>query len=483
MVVHPPSEDPPQSFELERRFSAPRVEWDATRSVHPTLDVCYTHTNSAPPPAQSHPEAVNFPDNVYEMSKDTEFFKPPTAYPAPPTDMYYEVPKEKPKVHERPKVIFPWEVNQRPASRVFPDEPPLPPVPDPDHQPAPLPTLDTSGTEILPNTTGTPSVGPDPVLPSSIANAGISSQNFGSYSRTNAWDMIPSIQRYAEAWRNRRKVMTIGSALSSSSITQRKEGGNRRPSLILTDFPTEVERPSLPVTPAPIRAGSVFWGRGQSTEDLPHAEGVPSPEAWNPGARLEELQRRQSEVFLAGPVFSKSLPSREQISSAIAAAIEEDPENRQLHSKAMVSPGETPSLLSTVSGEDSESQQPNSKVKGLPLLGEVPSATLATTQRDLKFKEANSKTLPLLETRCGIDPAVYEADSGSQQRDSETPLLREEIFNATRATTTEEAGTKQKSSKVSTVVHVPSLVKNANSEAPTTDMEESISPLTEEIAR
>ena len=48
----------------------------------------------------------------------------------------------------------------------------------------------------------------------------------------------------------------------------------------LTDFPSELERPSLPVTPAPIRRPS-FWGEERDQEgELPAAEGVPSQEDW-----------------------------------------------------------------------------------------------------------------------------------------------------------------------------------------------------------
>jgi hypothetical protein len=48
----------------------------------------------------------------------------------------------------------------------------------------------------------------------------------------------------------------------------------------LTDFPSELERPSLPVTPAPIRRPS-FWGEERDADgELPAAEGVPSQEDW-----------------------------------------------------------------------------------------------------------------------------------------------------------------------------------------------------------
>jgi hypothetical protein len=56
--------------------------------------------------------------------------------------------------------------------------------------------------------------------------------------------------------------------------------GARRHSMKLTDFPTELERPSLPVTPAPIRRPS-FWGEERDEDgELPAAEGVPSQEDW-----------------------------------------------------------------------------------------------------------------------------------------------------------------------------------------------------------
>lgn len=86
----------------------------------------------------------------------------------------------------------------------------------------------------------------------------------------------------------------------------------------LTDFPTEIERPSLPVTPAPVRRPS-FWGAERDARgDLPGAEGVPSQSEWNPVARLEDLQRRQSEVLAQGPASpgGPKIPDRELPPSA-----------------------------------------------------------------------------------------------------------------------------------------------------------------------
>jgi len=65
----------------------------------------------------------------------------------------------------------------------------------------------------------------------------------------------------------------------------------------LTDFPTEFERPSLPVTPAPVRRPS-FWGDERDDDgELPAAEGVPAQAEWDPVAQLDILARRQSEVL------------------------------------------------------------------------------------------------------------------------------------------------------------------------------------------
>jgi hypothetical protein len=66
----------------------------------------------------------------------------------------------------------------------------------------------------------------------------------------------------------------------------------------VTDFPSEIERPSLPVTPAPIHRPPALGSPDEYTSDqLPAAKGVPNQEDWNPLVRLEELRRRQSGVL------------------------------------------------------------------------------------------------------------------------------------------------------------------------------------------
>lgn len=153
---------------------------------------------------------------------------------------------------------------------------------------------------------------------------------------------------------------------------QPQKPNGRRQSLKLTDFPTAVERPSLPVTPAPIRRPS-FWGEERDEQgNYPVAEGVPKQEEWvrrfssypvpdfptaalspllhrtesgilvmrcqycgkqNPIAKLEELQRRQSEVLAAPSQLDEasSLPSRQMPESESREAAIHAAEHATIH--------------------------------------------------------------------------------------------------------------------------------------------------------
>jgi glycogenin glucosyltransferase len=205
-------------------------------------------TRSAPP-AQSRPEAANFPTSQYEFSGDKKLYHPPTAFPEPPKDMWYEVPSDKPKPEAKPKAIFPWEQHehQRKPTRVFAEDSPPPPLPiitKPDvttH--APIAPIE----EVAPFTP-----------------------------QVNAWDNVASIERYVRAVMEVQGGRTKASKLSEHILSP----SGRRESLILTDFPTSDDRPSLPVTPAPIRRPT-FWGDERDGEgDLPGAEGVPDQAEW-----------------------------------------------------------------------------------------------------------------------------------------------------------------------------------------------------------
>lgn len=261
------------------------------------------------------------------MSKDTALFKAPKSYPEPPRDMWYQVPKEASKAISRLPPIFPWEYNQAPAKRVFPEDQPQ--SPDAESEKKSSPTLTDITTKDLNEDIDTAETTPiTPTIHVSVPDTIY--QPFATYKHTNAWDEIPAIQNYVERlYKPHRKSRGAkhGASISLSSIVEPsspEELRRRRASLQITDFPTEDERPSLPVTPAPIRRSS-FWGEDREAEnELPAAEGVPRQQDWDPLKQLEELQRRQSETFLLGPISRKTLPQRELLGSEPSAVSDDN---------------------------------------------------------------------------------------------------------------------------------------------------------------
>jgi glycogenin glucosyltransferase len=184
------------------------------------------------------------------MSDDTNLFQPPPSYPEAPKNMYYEIPTTKPEP-QRLAQIFPWESRASKPTRVFATEPTV-----------------TSGEPPLDETDDTSQHSvrtfPESVQPQAR-------DLWQSWSRSNAWDEVPEIERYVEAIQRPRKW--DGRPATSPGA------GSRKASLRITDFPTEIDRPSLPVTPAPVRKS--FWGQdAEGTSELPAAEGVPSQEDW-----------------------------------------------------------------------------------------------------------------------------------------------------------------------------------------------------------
>ncbi|KAI5379739.1 nucleotide-diphospho-sugar transferase [Alternaria alternata] len=264
----------------QRKFSAPEMQWDATKFE---------------PPAQSRPEAANFPTQTYTFSDSRSLFKAPSAYPEAPRDMWYQVPETRPKPAERPKPIFPWEqeVDRPKPTRVFAE----------DLSPEPTPTVMSPthafSTVHYDESDKTAPTGVDRVRsPANASASNFADQGWQSYqhSGVNAWDNVPGIDSYVRAisdmsgirGKNQSLRQTTGTDDISSPILERR---NRRESLILTDFPSAVERPSLPVTPAPVRR-PMFWGeeRNQAGE-LPSATGVPDQTEWNPEEKLDQLRR------------------------------------------------------------------------------------------------------------------------------------------------------------------------------------------------
>ncbi|TWU74707.1 glycogenin glucosyltransferase [Metarhizium rileyi] len=264
-----------------------------------------------PPPLDSKPEAMNFPSTHYEMSRDAKPFVPPVRYPSPPKNMWAPQSGDSVEQHQEPTPVD--------ALATLPEES----------------TSELGSGGILAEHTQPPSVGAD-----SSATGG----PWSSYSRVNAWDDVPGIGRYVEGLQRRRSSgsqVRTGDAANSARSPVFDQALQIPKAFKVTDFPTEVERPSLPVTPAPIRRPS-FWGdidepvnSAEKGQVLPLAEGVPSQSDWvcvhgmrwspadcrcyladvrlphkDPAAQLQMLAQQQSEVLLRKLSGDAGVPGR-----------------------------------------------------------------------------------------------------------------------------------------------------------------------------
>lgn len=228
------------------------------------------------------------------MSQDSAPFVPPHSYPSPPKNMWYEVPKEPPAPPaQAPKPVFPWEGQQPRPSRFFAPEPLVINQAQPadaqsgEHKSVYEPQADAeksatgsaaAETQDDPQTPPTPTVKVIPPPPS----------DWNSFQHSNAWDEIPEISRYVDGLQKHRRVRSQGGVAAIGSPVGRGPGrrAQKPGGFKLTDFPTEVERPSLPVTPAPIARPS-FWSDGEKETErsdlaraLPTAQGVPNQSEW-----------------------------------------------------------------------------------------------------------------------------------------------------------------------------------------------------------
>lgn len=325
--------------------------------------------NSEPPPAHSRPEASNFPSDTYQMSEDPSLFQPPIVYPEPPKNLYYQIPESVP-ADGRLKPIFPWESYQQKPVRVFANEllpassigalvmaldedrKPLAATED-ENKESPVagndegqePPVTATDNNHIPSVTindgsQTPSITDDdheegaeedtqdtviPIPTSPVKPL----MPFTSYSRINAWDEVPEIELYIASLSQKRfgriQILTENSNPPDGGSSVGTSQKFRRPSMKLTDFPTEIERPSLPVTPAPVRRPS-FWGEEKDPAGgLPGAQGVPDQAEWDPIAKLEELKCRQSEVLAQGPSGPmRPIPDRQLPESAAPALAPEE---------------------------------------------------------------------------------------------------------------------------------------------------------------
>ena len=251
-----------------------------------------------PPPADSKPEAINFPSAQYTMSDDPAPFVPPPRYPSPPKNMWYEVPKEPPAPSaQTPKPVFPWEGHQPRPSRTFPSTPkPLPRRASADNPQGEHHDPRVSGAPAEPTAIAISKTGPAGVDPASstpptptVRIHPPATESWTDFQLSNAWDEVPEIERYVEGLQRHRRAKSQGSLqeISSPADHATPSRGSKKPrGLRLTDFPSVTERPSLPVTPAPIARPS-FWGHDEQEsqdtepkEKLPVAEGVPTQSEW-----------------------------------------------------------------------------------------------------------------------------------------------------------------------------------------------------------
>jgi glycogenin glucosyltransferase len=258
-VAYVPPVETHAAKEKDREFSY--SSWDARKLVVRIIETSALTITRTPPPAKSKGEAEFFPTTHYDMSSDPSPFKAPERYPDPPKNMYYEVPKT--PTYQKPAPIFPWEKDAPKATRVFPED--VVEVEASETITAPAPVEDE---KLSPVKLTAPTIKITPA------------DSWQTFSRGNAWDDIPEIERYIGNLQKNRKGNIQVLQGYGSGIEQMSSPGARRQSMKLTDFPTELERPSLPVTPAPIRRPS-FWGEERDEEgELPAAEGVPSQEDW-----------------------------------------------------------------------------------------------------------------------------------------------------------------------------------------------------------
>jgi len=219
--------------------------------------------SSAPPPATSKPEAHNFPTQTYSMSSDPHLFHAPKAYPEPPKDMWYQVPQEKPAPPtQRPKPIFPWE--DRPSarpSRVFSDD-----MASPITETAPPALADFPSSAAG---TRAPAI--------KVTQAEVPVNAFGLTS--NVWDGDAGIDSYMRRMSQVQRLKGKLQVLHGGPKMAQSPTSEEAPNSTEGGFSSAVERPSFPVTPAPMR--KAFWGEERdSAGNLPQAEGVPNQVDW-----------------------------------------------------------------------------------------------------------------------------------------------------------------------------------------------------------
>jgi hypothetical protein len=277
------------------------------------------------------------------MSQDAAPFVPPPRYPSPPKDMWYEVPTAPPAPPaEPPRPVFPWEGQQPKPTRTFASV-----VPDFVTTPQDTGTwvehgvggsvesglhVESQPPEGDSTETGTEAGSSIATLPSQLTPteaSTVQAEPWDAFQLSNAWDEVPEINRYVEGLQKHKRGKSLQGISSPATTGPRYRRDPNKSVFKLTDFPSAVERPSLPVTPAPIARPS-FWGQEQPDArelelslPLPSAEGVPMQSDWvcvhgrrwqptdclcdltdlllplkDPEVQLQKLARQQYEALL-----------------------------------------------------------------------------------------------------------------------------------------------------------------------------------------
>lgn len=182
-------------------------------------------------------------------------------------DTKFDTPAGQGWQNQTPRQIFPWEANQPKATRSFyGDEPEL--QPQGASRSGPTAAKSTGRSSV------TKSPPKSPVSRTSDNKSEAGTASWTTYSRGNAWDDVPGISKYADAVEKRHRSSSRGKEGENDEDEEDEQEESRRPFKV-TDFPSEKERPSLPVTPAPVPRGRDATGKA-----LPAAEGVPSQAEW-----------------------------------------------------------------------------------------------------------------------------------------------------------------------------------------------------------
>ncbi|KAF3921070.1 hypothetical protein AA313_de0205160 [Arthrobotrys entomopaga] len=267
----PPPPPPPPVFE------APLQQWNAAQSA---------------PPTNSRPEAHNWPSQVYENKwdqdkQDTKLFVPPRPA-SPPQNIDFEIPPRHSPTQPAP--IFPWEERRIPRpTRVFAADY-AEPAQESEEEEVVVSQVDEEFE------TEEASGGYD-----NDSNSGITS--FESYSRTNAWDSIPAIERYVASFQRstnpvrkstKKGDMTPLPAWRSPQQQQLQDRGKAEEEA----SSVRVLPPDISVTPTPFKSMRGYRSNAMDDESkFPSAQGIPDQQHWDPLKSLEDLKNAPGEML------------------------------------------------------------------------------------------------------------------------------------------------------------------------------------------